>query len=99
MAVRWTGRGTAPGSFPGPSPAPAPDRPRAGRPHQRGDRLRAEHGLRDLPAGPGGDDLLGRAAWWIPGPLDRILPHLDAEGGAEAGAETRAEPAGPAGKK
>ncbi|MCX4710352.1 MMPL family transporter [Streptomyces fimicarius] len=42
--------------------------------------------------------LLGRAAWWIPGPLDRILPHLDAEGGAEAGAETRAEPAGPVGK-
>ncbi|MFE2290872.1 MMPL family transporter [Streptomyces sp. NPDC059452] len=26
--------------------------------------------------------LLGRSAWWIPGPLDRILPHLDAEGGA-----------------
>ncbi|MFD7418823.1 MMPL family transporter [Streptomyces californicus] len=26
--------------------------------------------------------LLGRAAWWIPGPLDRILPRLDAEGGA-----------------
>ncbi|MEU3267163.1 MMPL family transporter [Streptomyces bacillaris] len=29
--------------------------------------------------------LLGRSAWWIPGPLDRILPHLDAEGGAEGG--------------
>ncbi|MGQ4712347.1 MMPL family transporter [Streptomyces anulatus] len=27
--------------------------------------------------------LLGRAAWWIPGPLDRVLPHLDAEGSAE----------------
>ncbi|WP_411096857.1 MMPL family transporter [Streptomyces sp. 020-2-3H-GM] len=26
--------------------------------------------------------LLGLAAWWIPGPLDRILPRLDAEGGA-----------------
>ncbi|WP_430478925.1 MMPL family transporter [Streptomyces sp. P11-1] len=26
--------------------------------------------------------LLGRSAWWIPGPLDRILPHLDAEGGS-----------------
>ncbi|MEV7655662.1 MMPL family transporter [Streptomyces anulatus] len=26
--------------------------------------------------------LLGRAAWWIPGPLDRVLPHLDAEGSA-----------------
>ncbi|WP_112491006.1 MMPL family transporter [Streptomyces bacillaris] len=29
--------------------------------------------------------LLGRSAWWIPGPLDGILPHLDAEGGAEGG--------------
>ncbi|XQE80721.1 MMPL family transporter [Streptomyces microflavus] len=27
--------------------------------------------------------LLGRAAWRIPRPLDRILPHLDAEGGAQ----------------
>ncbi|ONI52308.1 MULTISPECIES: MMPL family transporter [unclassified Streptomyces] len=27
--------------------------------------------------------LLGRSAWWIPGPLDRILPHLDAEGSAQ----------------
>lgn len=26
--------------------------------------------------------LPGRSAWWIPGPLDRILPHLDAEGSA-----------------
>ncbi|MFJ1590473.1 MMPL family transporter [Kitasatospora albolonga] len=26
--------------------------------------------------------LLGRSAWWIPGPLDRILPRLDAEGSA-----------------
>ncbi|MFE7482012.1 MMPL family transporter [Streptomyces sp. NPDC057552] len=35
--------------------------------------------------------LLGRSAWWIPGPLDRILPHLDAEGSArepEAPAKT-----------
>ncbi|MFI7236376.1 MMPL family transporter [Streptomyces cyaneofuscatus] len=27
--------------------------------------------------------LLGRSAWWIPGPLDRVLPHLDAEGSAQ----------------
>ncbi|NBE53280.1 MMPL family transporter [Streptomyces boluensis] len=27
--------------------------------------------------------LLGRAAWWTPRPLDRILPHLSAEGSAE----------------
>ncbi|MDT0494496.1 MMPL family transporter [Streptomyces griseus] len=35
--------------------------------------------------------LLGRSAWWIPGPLDRILPRLDAEGSArepEAPAKT-----------
>ncbi|MFF9635010.1 MMPL family transporter [Streptomyces bacillaris] len=37
--------------------------------------------------------LLGRSAWWIPGPLDRILPHLDAEGGAEGG-RASASPAG-----
>jgi RND superfamily putative drug exporter len=24
--------------------------------------------------------LLGRANWWLPGWLDRILPHLDLEG-------------------
>jgi RND superfamily putative drug exporter len=27
--------------------------------------------------------LLGRHAWWTPGPLDRILPHIDAEGERE----------------
>src|SRR5439155_3238501 len=26
--------------------------------------------------------LLGRANWWVPRPLDRVLPHLDFEGGA-----------------
>ena len=26
--------------------------------------------------------LLGRANWWVPRPLDRVLPHLDLEGGA-----------------
>jgi RND superfamily putative drug exporter len=25
--------------------------------------------------------LVGRANWWLPGWLDRILPHLDLEGG------------------
>src|SRR5205823_6262589 len=25
--------------------------------------------------------LLGRANWWVPRPLDRLLPHLDFEGG------------------
>jgi RND superfamily putative drug exporter len=28
--------------------------------------------------------LFGRANWWLPGWLDRILPHLDLEGGAPA---------------
>ncbi|UQA35039.1 MMPL family transporter [Streptomyces sp. HNA39] len=35
--------------------------------------------------------LLGRSAWWIPGPLDRILPHLDAEGGAEGGSASASQ--------
>jgi RND superfamily putative drug exporter len=26
--------------------------------------------------------LLGQANWWLPAWLDRVLPHLDAEGGA-----------------
>jgi RND superfamily putative drug exporter len=26
--------------------------------------------------------LLGRAAWWLPRPLDRILPDVDVEGSA-----------------
>ena len=28
--------------------------------------------------------LMGRANWWLPGWLDRILPHLDLEGGRKA---------------
>jgi RND superfamily putative drug exporter len=28
--------------------------------------------------------LLGNANWWLPGWLDRLLPHLDLEGGADA---------------
>ncbi|MBD0844202.1 MMPL family transporter [Streptomyces sp. TRM68416] len=33
--------------------------------------------------------LLGRRAWSLPGPLDRLLPHIDIEGDAE---ETRTDP-------
>lgn len=42
--------------------------------------------------------LLGRHAWWTPRWLDRILPHIDAEG--EGTAETTApeRPAAAAGK-
>lgn len=36
--------------------------------------------------------LLGKAAWWMPGWLDRILPHVDAEGSALDSPEP-AEPA------
>ncbi len=43
--------------------------------------------------------LLGRANWWIPGWLDRILPHLDVEGARVAahlpGPRAEAEPAAP----
>ncbi|MFI8434052.1 MMPL family transporter [Streptomyces sp. NPDC079020] len=35
--------------------------------------------------------LLGRAAWWTPRPLDRLLPHLEAEGKGE-GKEARDRP-------
>jgi RND superfamily putative drug exporter len=28
--------------------------------------------------------LVGRANWWLPGWLDRLLPHIDLEGGASA---------------
>ncbi|SEE96157.1 putative drug exporter of the RND superfamily [Streptomyces sp. 3213] len=35
---------------------------------------------------------LGRAAWWLPRPLDRLLPNIDVEGEAL----TRREPAAPA---
>jgi RND superfamily putative drug exporter len=28
-------------------------------------------------------NLLGKSAWWMPTWLDRILPHIEAEGGAE----------------
>jgi RND superfamily putative drug exporter len=35
--------------------------------------------------------LLGKANWWLPGWLDRILPHVDVEGHAAA-PEADAEP-------
>ena len=47
-------------------------------------------------------ELLGDANWWLPGWLDRILPHLDVEGptaevGSGHGDEGSAGPDGPAG--
>ncbi|MFE2012962.1 MMPL family transporter [Streptomyces sp. NPDC059491] len=38
--------------------------------------------------------LLGKRAWWIPGWLDRILPHLDTEGEGEITPDGTAAPAG-----
>ena len=35
--------------------------------------------------------LLGRANWWLPGWLDRILPHLDLEGGHQTVVVPRAD--------
>ena len=36
--------------------------------------------------------LLGRANWWLPGWLDRVLPHLDLEGGVPTVPEVSPEP-------
>ena len=36
--------------------------------------------------------LLGNANWWLPGWLERALPHLDIEGGAVVEVEPAAEP-------
>jgi RND superfamily putative drug exporter len=36
--------------------------------------------------------LLGKANWWLPGWLDRILPHLDLEGAPEHAPDVDAEP-------
>ena len=36
--------------------------------------------------------LLGRAAWWLPRPLDRILPTVDIEGSALTAAQTSYAP-------
>lgn len=40
--------------------------------------------------------LLGRHAWWTPRWLDRILPHIDAEGGHEGDGAVSAAPGKPA---
>ncbi len=43
-------------------------------------------------------ELLGRANWWLPGWLDRALPHLDVEGSGgvrdATGGTTAPQPAG-----
>ncbi|TDD66860.1 MMPL family transporter [Actinomadura rubrisoli] len=36
--------------------------------------------------------LLGRANWWLPGPLDRVLPDIDLHGGTEPAGEAGREP-------
>jgi RND superfamily putative drug exporter len=36
--------------------------------------------------------LAGRANWWLPSWLDRVLPHVDLEGGTTAEDETEAIP-------
>jgi RND superfamily putative drug exporter len=36
--------------------------------------------------------LLGKANWWLPASLDRVLPHVDVEGGAAAATEPREVP-------
>jgi RND superfamily putative drug exporter len=36
--------------------------------------------------------LLGRANWWLPGWLDRLLPHLDLEGRPAGSEDTEPEP-------
>jgi RND superfamily putative drug exporter len=36
--------------------------------------------------------LLGRANWWLPGWLDRILPHLDLEGAPKQTPNVDTEP-------
>lgn len=40
--------------------------------------------------------LLGPHAWWTPRPLDRILPHIDAEGDHERSPDVSGSPAPPA---
>ncbi|HEX3222794.1 MAG TPA: MMPL family transporter [Nocardioides sp.] len=39
--------------------------------------------------------LFGEAAWWLPGWLDKILPHISVEGETMPPAEEDAEPSGP----
>jgi uncharacterized membrane protein YdfJ with MMPL/SSD domain len=39
--------------------------------------------------------LMGEAAWWLPAWLDKLLPHLDVEGGGEGGGESPPKPVAP----
>jgi RND superfamily putative drug exporter len=41
-------------------------------------------------------ELLGKANWWLPGWLDRFLPHLDVEGSAPEPAPERSLDGAPA---
>jgi uncharacterized membrane protein YdfJ with MMPL/SSD domain len=41
---------------------------------------------------PAAISLMGEAAWWLPGWLDRLLPHIDVEGGGERAPSPPAEP-------
>ena len=38
----------------------------------------------------------GKANWWMPRQLDRVLPHLNVEGGIDPAADRPAEPSAPA---
>ena len=38
----------------------------------------------------------GKANWWMPRQLDRVLPHLNVEGGTDPAADRPAEPSAPA---
>ncbi|MFL6127618.1 MAG: MMPL family transporter [Mycobacteriales bacterium] len=44
---------------------------------------------------PSAMQLLGRANWWLPGWLDRVLPRVRVEGAADHGAPEPPEPPGP----
>jgi uncharacterized membrane protein YdfJ with MMPL/SSD domain len=39
--------------------------------------------------------LMGEAAWWLPAWLDKLLPHIDVEGGGEGGGESPPKPVAP----
>jgi RND superfamily putative drug exporter len=41
---------------------------------------------------PAAMSLLGRASWWLPGPLGRVLPHIDVHGGAVPAPAAEREP-------
>ena len=44
---------------------------------------------------PAAMQLLGRANWWLPGWLDRILPRVHVEGAADRGAPEPPQPPEP----